>query len=160
MKRDDSYAAVLGRKNEIMKTSVGIDYSRYETGSIGFDYERMMEDTGYDLARIRDIQKKHGVGSTPLKELSNMTALVRRIAAPKKGARIFIKDEAQNDSGSFKARRASIACHRAKELGFAGVIAATSGNYGAAVASQAAKYGLKCIVIQECYDGCGVGQPE
>jgi len=160
MKRDDSYAAVLARRNEIMKASVGIDYSRYETGVIGFDYERLMADTGYDLARIRAIQKQHGVGSTPLKELPNVTALVRRIAAPGKGARIFIKDEAWNDSGSFKARRASIACHRAKDLGFAGVIAATSGNYGAAVASQAAKYGLKCIVVQECYDGRGVGQPE
>ncbi len=160
MKKDDSYAAVLGRRNEIMKKSVGIDYSRYETGMIGFDYERMMADTGYDLARIRAIQKQHGVGATPLKELPNMTALVRRVAAPGKGARIFIKDEAWNDSGSFKARRASIACHRAKELGFTGVIAATSGNYGAAVASQAAKYGLKCIVVQECYDSDGVGQPE
>jgi cysteine synthase len=40
------------------------------------------------------------------------------------------------------------------------VIAATSGNYGAAVASQAAKYGLKCIIVQECYDSKGVGQPE
>ena len=45
-------------------------------------------------------------------------------------------------------------------LGYKGVIAATSGNYGAAVASQAAMRGLKCIVVQECYDSRGVGQPE
>ncbi|HAE91629.1 MAG TPA: PLP-dependent lyase/thiolase, partial [Tissierella sp.] len=38
--------------------------------------------------------------------------------------------------------------------------AATSGNYGAAVASQAAMQGLKCIIVQECYDSRGVGQPE
>lgn len=40
------------------------------------------------------------------------------------------------------------------------MIAATSGNYGAAVASQAAMRGLKAIIIQECYDSRGVGQPE
>ncbi|MFH0993634.1 MAG: 2-amino-4-oxopentanoate thiolase subunit OrtB [bacterium] len=160
MTKDVSYQAVLSRRNDIMKASVGIDYSRYETGVIGFDYERLMRETGYDLSTIAAIQRAHGVGNTPLKELPNITALVRTVAAPGMGARLFIKDEALNDSGSFKARRASIACHRAKALGFAGVIAATSGNYGAAVASQAAKYGLKCIVVQECYDSQGIGQPE
>ena len=48
----------------------------------------------------------------------------------------------------------------AKKCGYKGVIAATSGNYGAAVASQAAMQGLKCIIVQECYDSHGVGQPE
>ena len=45
-------------------------------------------------------------------------------------------------------------------MGYKGVIAATSGNYGAAVASQAAMQGLKCIIVQECYDSRGIGQPE
>jgi threonine dehydratase len=160
MKIDNSYNAVLSRKNQIMKTSVGIDYDLYETGKISFDYERLMSETGYNLSEIKTIQNAHGVGRTPLKELPNITALARKIAPLGKGARIFIKDEALNDSGSFKARRASIACYHAKKLGFKGVIAATSGNYGAAVASQAAKYGLKCIVVQECYDSLGIGQPE
>ena len=75
------------------------------------------------------------------------------------GARIFIKDEACNPSGSFKARRAANSVYHAKKLGFKGVVTATSGNYGAA-ASQAAMAGLKCIVVQECYDSKGVGQPE
>ena len=143
-----------------MKTAVGIDYDLYETGKISFDYERLMSETGYNLSEIKAIQSAHGVGNTPLKELPNITALARKIAPSGKGARIFIKDEALNDSGSFKARRASIACYHAKKLGFKGVIAATSGNYGAAVASQAAKYGLKCIVVQECFDSQGIGQPE
>ena len=50
--------------------------------------------------------------------------------------------------------------YHAKKLGYKGVISATSGNYGAAVASQAAIAGLKCIIVQECYDSKGVGQPE
>ena len=48
----------------------------------------------------------------------------------------------------------------AREKGYEGVIAATSGNYGAAVASQAARNGLKCIIVQETFDSRHVGQPE
>ncbi|GAJ07313.1 unnamed protein product, partial [marine sediment metagenome] len=88
------------------------------------------------------------------------TALARKLAPKGKGARIFVKDDAANPSGSFKDRRASLSVYVAKQKGFPGVIAATSGNYGAAVASQAAMRGLKCIVVQEVFDSRGVGQPE
>lgn len=160
MNRKTDYESVMSRKNAIMKASIRIDYDRYETKNISFDYERMIAENGYPFELVKSIQIDHGVGSTPLKELKNLTELIRTISEPGYGARIFIKDEALNDSGSFKARRASMACYQAKKLGFKGVIAATSGNYGAAVASQAAKYGLKCIVVQECYDSKGMGQPE
>ncbi|MCK5780568.1 MAG: PLP-dependent lyase/thiolase, partial [Psychrilyobacter sp.] len=100
------------------------------------------------------------VGNTPMYELRNLTNLARKLAPTGKGARIFLKDEAANPSGSFKARRAATAVYHAKKLGYKGVIAATSGNYGAAVASQAAMLGLKCIIVQECYDSKGKGQPE
>ncbi len=155
-----TYETLISRKNEIMKKSVGIDYSIYEKGLIAFDYERLLSDHGYTTAQIKAIQSNSGVGNTPLKELKNITSLVRKFSLPGYGARIFIKDEALNDSGSFKARRASVSCYHAKKMGYEGVIAATSGNYGAAVASQAAKYGLKCIIIQECFDSKGIGQPE
>ncbi|WP_326909706.1 2-amino-4-oxopentanoate thiolase subunit OrtB [Sedimentibacter sp. MB31-C6] len=160
MSKDMSYAAVNERKSEIMKQSTKIDFSKFESGSIAFDYEKMMKEAGYTLEEIQQIQGQTGVGNTPILELRNLTALARKCAAPGKGARIFIKDEASNPSGSFKARRAATAVYHAKKLGYKGVIAATSGNYGAAVASQAAIAGLKCIVVQECYDSRGVGQPE
>ena len=155
-----SYAAVMARRPEIMKNSAGLDFSKFESGSIAFDYERMMKEAGFTIEEIQKIQSEHGVGNTPIIELRNLTALARKIAPEGKGARIFIKDEAANASGSFKARRASTAVYQAKKLGYKGVVTATSGNYGAAVASQAALYGLKCIVVQECYDSRGVGQPE
>jgi cysteine synthase len=154
------YQALMDRKNEIMKKAIGIDYSAFETGTLAFDYERMMREVGYTLKEIREIQSQTGVGNTPLLELRNMTRLVRKIAPAGKGARIFLKDEAANPSGSFKARRAATAVYHARKLGYKGVIAATSGNYGAAVASQAAMRGLDCIIVQECYDSKGKGQPE
>jgi cysteine synthase len=160
MTKANDYQSVMDRKGEIMKHSVGIDYSKFESGSIAFDYETMMRETGYTLEEMQKIQYTNHVGNTPILELRNLTALARKLAKPGFGARIFIKDEAANPSGSFKARRAANSVYHAKRLGFKGVVTATSGNYGAAVASQAAMAGLKCIVVQECYDSKGVGQPE
>ena len=158
--RDMSYAAVMGRKNEIMKKAIGIDYQTFESGGLAFDYERMMREASYSLEEIQQIQYSTGVGNTPILELANLTALARKFAPAGKGARIFIKDEACNPSGSFKARRAANAVYHAKKHGYKGVVTATSGNYGAAVASQCAMRGLKCIVVQECYDSRMIGQPE
>ena len=158
--RDLSYEAVLSRKNEIMKTSMQLDYEDFISSPIAFDYERMMSATGYSMEDILRIQRDTKVGNTPLYELKNITKAVRRISSPGKGARIFVKDEASNASGSSKARRASISAYDAQKKGYKGIIAATSGSYGAAVASQAAQRGLKCIIVQELYDSRGVGQPE
>lgn len=158
--RANDYSAVMARKSEIMLKSVGIDYDRFESGSIAFDYEKMMKEAGYSIEEIKDIQSAVNVGNTPIIELRNITALARKCAPEGKGARIFIKDEATNTSGSFKARRAAVSVYHAKKLGYKGVICATSGNYGAAVAAMAAIAGLKCIVVQECYDSKGLGQPE
>lgn len=154
------YNSVMGRANEIMKKALGLDYQEFESGSIAFDYEALMKSTNYTLEEVAKIQAKTAVGNTPLIELRNLSTLSRKYAKPGYGARIFAKDEAANVSGSFKARRAACAVAHAKKLGYKGVIAATSGNYGAAVASQAAMQGLECIVVQECYDSKGVGQPE
>lgn len=161
MTKDNSYEAILSRKNEIMLASTGIDYSKYEFEGIGFDYEKMMsESADFTIDEISKIQLDRAVGNTPLLEMKNLTALARKYAEKGKGARIFVKDEACNASGSFKARRASMAVYLAKKLGYKGVCCATSGNYGAAVAAQAAMAGLHCIVVQECYDSRMVGQPE
>lgn len=158
--RDISYEAVMARRSEIMKRAVGIDYSRFAQGPLAFDYERMMAEVGYSLDEIRTIQEANAVGHTPLIELKNVTAAVRRTAPAGKGARIFVKDEAANPSGSFKARRASVSVYHAQASGYKGVISATSGNYGAAVAAIAAMRRLAAIIVQEVFDSRGLGQPE
>ena len=150
----------MARKGEIMKRALGMDYSQFERSPIAFDYEGMMSAHGYSIDDIVAIQRAGGVGRTPLLELRNLTDLVRSYSEPGHGARIFVKDEAANMAGSFKDRRASVSIHVAKEKGYAGVIAATSGNYGAAVSSQAARAGLNCIIVQEAFDSRHVGQPE
>ena len=157
---DISYAAVMSRKNEILRRGTGIDYQEYEISPIAFNYEGLMASHPYSLSDAQRILKETGVGNTPLVELKNITELVRSISPPGKGGRIFIKDEAANPSGSFKDRRAGLSIYHAAKLGYQGVVAASSGNYGAAVASQAAKRGLRAIILQEVYDSHRVGQPE
>lgn len=154
------YEDMMSRKNEIMLKSIGVDYKKYEKGKLSFDYEKMMRDEGYSIADVMKIQEETGVGNTPLLELKNITELARKVSKTGKAARIFIKDESANPSGSFKDRRASVAVYDAKKRGYKGVCSATSGNYGSAVASQAAMRGLKSIIVQECYDSKKIGQPE
>ena len=150
----------MARKSEIIRAAVGVDYKQFESGSIAFDYENMMASTGYTLEDVAQIQHGFSIGNTPLIELKNITSLVRKLSKEGYGARIFVKDEAANPSGSFKVRRAATSIHQAKKMGYPGALSATSGNYGAAVASCCAKSGLPCIVVQECYDSRGIGQPE
>lgn len=160
MARNTSYNAVMERRGEIMSKALGLDYDEFVISDIAFDYEGMMARAGYSLEKVREIQAEAGVGNTPLLELRNITDLVRKTSRKGYGARIFVKDEAANPSGSFKDRRASVSIYHAKKLGYPGVLAATSGNYGAAVASQAAMKNLGCIIVQEVFDSRHVGQPE
>lgn len=160
MAKDTSYDAVMDRRAEIMSRALGLNYDEFIISDIAFDYEGMMAKAGYSLEEVRQIQSESGVGNTPLLELRNITDLVRKTSKRGFGARILIKDEAANPSGSFKDRRASVSIHHAKKLGYPGVLAATSGNYGAAVASQAAMKNLGCIIVQEVFDSRHVGQPE
>ena len=69
MSKDLSYDAVMARRPEIMKNSSGIDFSIFESGSIAFDYERMMKEAGFSIEEIQKIQSENGVGNTPIIEL-------------------------------------------------------------------------------------------
>lgn len=155
-----NFATIVNEKHDIMKQSLGLDYSQFEQGKIGFDYEKMMTSSPYSFEEVQIIQQQQKIGDTPLIELKNFTKIIRKHAKPGYGARIFVKDEACNPSGSYKDRRASLAVHHAKVNGYKGVICATSGNYGAAVASQAAMQGLHAIILQEVFDSKLIGQPE
>lgn len=154
------YEEVMARRAAILRAATGLDYDGFTDGPIVLDYEGLMGSTGYGPADVRRIQRARGVGGTPMLELHAITRIVREHAAPGLGARILVKDEAANPSGSFKDRRAALSIHAAAAMGYPGVAAATSGNYGAAVASQAARSGLRSLIVQEAYDSRWRGQPE
>lgn len=50
-KLPQDYDSVMARKNDVMNKALGIDYSVFESGSMAFDYERMMRETGYTPGR-------------------------------------------------------------------------------------------------------------
>lgn len=160
MGKEHTVSEMVGRNKEILFRSVNLDYDQFKQERLAWDYEKLMAAAGYTLDEIRQIQAEVYVGNTPLLELKNLTNLARAVAEPGKGARIFLKDEANNPTGSFKDRRATLPVYEAKKHGYPGVIVSSSGNYGAAVASQAARRGIQSIVAQEVYDDAGNGQPE
>ena len=56
---DRSYQAVTGRMAQIIEKAMGVDYSRYEREGIVFDYEALMNDTGYSLEDHIRIQQTY-----------------------------------------------------------------------------------------------------
>jgi threonine synthase len=81
-----------------------------------------------------------GEGLTPLMEVP---ALADAVGV----ARLWIKDEAQNPTASFKARGMSAAVTRAKGQGVPGIVVPTAGNAGAALAAYGAAAGLPVRVF-------------
>lgn len=81
-----------------------------------------------------------GEGMTPL---LHAPRLGRRLGL----ARLYLKDESQNPTWSFKDRMAAIGVSKALELGRRVITAASSGNGGAASAAYAARAGLKSIIF-------------
>jgi len=81
-----------------------------------------------------------GEGLTPMIEAPSLAAAtgVRRL---------WIKDEAQNPTVSFKARGMSAAVTRAKAQGYPGLVVPTAGNAGAALAAYGAAAGLPVRVF-------------
>jgi threonine synthase len=60
---------------------------------------------------------------------------------------VWIKDEAQNPTGSFKDRGLSVAVSRAKELGVKKVAIPSAGNAGGSLAAYAARAGIEAYVF-------------
>jgi threonine synthase len=63
------------------------------------------------------------------------------------GARVWVKDEGRNPTGSFKARGMSAAVSRARALGVKALATPSAGNAAAALAAYAARAGLPATVF-------------
>jgi threonine synthase len=78
-----------------------------------------------------------------------MTALIptARLGAAMGVAKLYVKDEGLNPTGSFKARGMTAAVTRAKQLGAKALAAPTAGNAGGALAAYAAAAGLPAVIV-------------
>jgi threonine synthase len=78
-------------------------------------------------------------GGTPLVEAPHLSE--------RTGARVLLKLEGLNPTGSFKDRGMTLAISKAVEEGTKAVICASTGNTSAAAAAYAARAGLVCAVV-------------
>src|SRR6476661_3693182 len=81
-----------------------------------------------------------GEGFTPLLE-------AKTVAHELSFRRIWIKDEAQNPTGSFKDRGLCLAVSRAKELGVKKIAIPSAGNAGGSLSAYAARAGIEANVF-------------
>ncbi len=84
-----------------------------------------------------------GEGATPLLALTTL-------AADFGDGPLYLKDESQNPTGSFKARGMSVAVTVAKRLGAGALVAPSAGNAGSALAAYGARAGLPVRVYVPC----------
>lgn len=121
----------------------------------------------YDLERAAGVLKKEELASRradlwryrevlPVRDDDNIVSLgegwTPLLRADKLGKEVgidelYIKDESQNPTQSFKARGMSAAVSMAKELGARKVAAPSAGNAAGALAAYAARAGLECFIF-------------
>ena len=82
----------------------------------------------------------HQVGCTPVYQ-------PERLAKTLGMSRLWVKDESRNPSASFKDRASAVVIARALETGIGTIVAASTGNAGAATACMAASVGLPAIIL-------------
>jgi threonine synthase len=95
-----------------------------------------------DLMPIRDQSKivtlnEGGTGFHQCKRLGKALGLKE----------LYVKNEGENPTGSFKDRGMTVGVTKAVELGVKSVICASTGNTSASLAAYAAKAGLQCAVL-------------
>ncbi|MEA2204744.1 MAG: threonine synthase [Blastocatellia bacterium] len=107
-----------------------------------------LRDRGSDLWRYREVLPvEHDENIVSLGE--GWTPLVRASRLGKQLGldNLFIKDESQNPTQSFKARGMTTAVSRAKELGARKLAVPSAGNAAGALAAYAARAGLEAFIF-------------
>ncbi|MFZ2095486.1 MAG: threonine synthase [Anaerolineales bacterium] len=80
-----------------------------------------------------------GEGDTPLIRLSKISQELGL-------SNVFIKEEALNPTGSFKARGMSAAVSKTKEFGVINIVIPSAGNAGGALAAYASRAGVEALI--------------
>ncbi len=114
---------------DALRTSGWIDELKTRSGGLWRYHELLPL---YDIANIVTL----GEGNTPLLKAENLGAMLGL-------KNLYIKDERQGPTGSFKDRQASVAISVMRELGIDEAVVASTGNVAIAYAAYAARAGIK-----------------
>ncbi|MFA7080401.1 MAG: threonine synthase, partial [Candidatus Bathyarchaeia archaeon] len=144
------------------KTSYGIDEIVYFCKKCGdilevkFDQKELLEKiSGTDwktlplsVWRYRDLMPIHETTKVvTLNEGGTGLHRAQRLGSELGLSNLYIKNEGENPTGSFKDRGMTVGVTKAVELGARHVICASTGNTSASLAAYAARAGIKCTVL-------------
>jgi threonine synthase len=106
-------------------------------------------DAGIGVWRYRSLlpTATDGAGEISLGEGHTPLVPVPELAGELGLTRLWVKNEAQNPTASFKDRNAAITVAKALEFGATTIIASTSANHGLAVAAYCARADVDCVIL-------------
>jgi threonine synthase len=118
--------------------------ARYDYAALGPGLLKRLAGRGKDLWRYRELLPladpanivSLGEGGTPLVRAVNLGLMLGR-------SHLFVKDERQTPTGSFKDRQATLAASVMKEAGLTEAVVASTGNVAISYAAYCARAGIK-----------------
>ncbi len=118
--------------------------ARYEYETLGKTLPSLLNTRPFDLWRYRELLPVHNVnaslslgeGGTPLIHAANLGMM---LGVPN----IYIKDERQGPTSSFKDRQAAVGIASLKEAGITEAVLASTGNVAISYSAYAARAGIK-----------------
>lgn len=119
-----------------------------------YDYKAISISSNKHL--FKELEKDQFLPLLPLQGLSSLPKLkvgetplyhYRELASEKLGFDLFLKDDSQNPTFSFKDRASAIVSAWAKEHGIETIIAASTGNAGSSLAGMCAVQGQKSVIF-------------
>ncbi|HHS96491.1 MAG TPA: pyridoxal-phosphate dependent enzyme [Chloroflexi bacterium] len=116
----------------------------YDYETVGRQWPEALRERPFDMWRYRELlplrDDAHritmGEGGTPLLRAVNLEMMLGC-------AHIFVKDERQGPTGSFKDRQASLALSVMKEMGVTEAVVASTGNVAISYSAYSARAGIK-----------------
>lgn len=110
--------------------------------------KKILKDRPFNMWRYREVLPVFDTGNI-ISLGEGFTPIIKVESAVKQYgfSEVYIKDEAMNPTGSFKARGQSTAISKAKELGVTDCIIPTAGNAGGAMSAYCAKAVMTATVV-------------
>lgn len=119
-------------------------YARYDYQAVRRTWDVELHERPFNMWRYRELLPLRdeaniitmGEGCTPLYQAHNLSLMLNR-------PNIYVKDERQGPTGSFKDRQASLAISVMKELGVTEAVVASTGNVAISYSAYSAHAGIK-----------------
>lgn len=134
-----------GKSNTPGLPPKGVLKTNYDYGELvkkGMTFDGLKQNSFLDLLPINTLESLPNlhIGNTPLYKTD-------KIDNSKLPFNLFLKDDSQNPTYSFKDRASAIVSAYAKEKGHDTIVAASTGNAGSSLAGICAAQGQKAIII-------------